>query len=284
MRKNLFVLLASIMFSLTFLCAAPCSVCASEVTDSSEVAGSSEVTGSSEVAEYVFCNEETGYYIYLDDWANLLSETDEQLLLETMKPITAYGNVAFVSISENPQYSTQAYAKSYYQNRFGYSSGTVFLIDMEERYIYIYSDGAIYKTVTTSYANTITDNAYSYASSGDYLHCATKSYEQIYSLLEGKRIAQPMKYICNALLSIAVALLINYFLVMMLSRSRKASAAELINASLHKTDINDARANFVNQTKRYSPQSSSSSGARSGGGFSGGGGSRGGGGGGGHRF
>lgn len=233
---------------------------------------------------YVYHNEETSYYIYLDDWADLLTDDDEDTLLEKMKPITAYGNVAFVSISSNPEYSTERYAKSYYEEHFGYSSGIVFLVDMEERYLWIYSNGEIYKTITTSYANTITDNVYSYASREDYLNCAGKAFEQINTLLEGRHIAQPMKYISNALLSIVLALMINYFLVMTLSRSRKASTSQLLNGIFSKTEIKNANAQFVKQTKRYSPQSSSSSGVSGGsiGRSGGGGGSRGGGGG--HRF
>jgi len=71
---------------------------------------------------------------------NLLNDEEEQDLLEIMQPITTYGNVAFVSIDTNPEGDTKAYAQSYYQERFGYSSGTVFLIDMDERYLWIYSN------------------------------------------------------------------------------------------------------------------------------------------------
>ena len=225
-------------------------------------------------------NEETNYYVYLDDWADLLSDEEENQLLQVMQPITSYGNVAFVSISDNPEYSTERYAKNYYEERFGYSSGTVFIIDMEERYIWIYSDGEIYQRITTSYANTITDNVYSYASKQDYFTCASKAFEQIHTLLEGRHIAQPMKYISNALLSIALALIINYFLAMLLSKSRKASVSQLLNGTFYKTEIQNSHAEFIKQTRRHNPVSSSSSGGGSG--RSGGGG--GGGGGGGHRF
>ena len=200
-----------------------------------------------------------------------------------MEPITTYGNVAFVSISTNPERSTKRYAEKYFEEHFGYSSGVIFFIDMEERYLWIYSNGEIHKTITTSYANTITDNVYSYASDGDYLRCASEAFSQINTLLEGRHIAQPMKYISNALLAIVLALFINYFLVMTLSRSRKASTSQLLNGIFSKTEIKNPRTEFVNQTKRYSPRQRSSSSVRSSGGsrsFSGG--SRGGGGG--HRF
>ena len=227
-------------------------------------------------------NSETRYSIFLDDWADLLTPSEEDALSKTMEPITAYGNVAFVSIADNPEYSSERYAKKYYQEHFGYDSGIVFLVDMDERYLWIHSDGEIYKTVTTSYANTITDNVYSYASDEDYFTCATKAFEQVNTLLEGRRIAQPMKYISNALLAIVLALMINYFLAMTRSRSQKATDGQLLNGIFSKVAITNTHTDFVNQTKRYSPRSSSSS--SSSGSRSSGGGSRSSGGGGGHRF
>ena len=233
-------------------------------------------------------NAETGYQLYIDDWADLLTDTEESQLKTLMEPITAHGHVAFVSISDNPTYSTSDYADEYYYDHFGYDSGTVFLIDMEERYIYIHSNGDIYDTVTKAYANTITDNSYNYASEGDYYQCAATAFEQINTLLEGRAIAQPMKYISNALLAIVLALLINYFVVMFVSRGRKPSNAQLLDGIYSKVEIHNPRMDLTNQTKRYSPQSSGSSGSTSrssGGGFSGGGGGGGSrGGGGGHRF
>lgn len=232
-------------------------------------------------------NTETGYQILLEDNADLLSPLEEQKLIKTMEPITAYGNVAFVSITFNTEYSTKSYAEHYYQEHFGYNSGILFLIDMDLRYLWIYSYGDIYHTITTAYANSITDNVYSYASNQDYFTCASKAFEQINTLLEGRYIAQPMKYISNALLAIVVALLINYFLVMTSSRSRKASNSQLLNGTFFKTEIKNSRMELVNQTRRHSPQNRSSvhHKGRSSGSFRAGG--RGGsfrGGGGGHRF
>ena len=224
-------------------------------------------------------NAETGYESVIFDEADLLSASEEADLLEEMKPITEHGNVAFVSINDNPGYSTERYAEDFCEDYFGYASATVFIIDMDTRYIWVYSQGDIYDTITDDYAQTITDNVYTYASDEEYYRCASVAFEQINTLLEGKWIAQPMKYICNAFLAVAVALLINYFVVMLVSRSRKATRSQLINGIYSKVDVNNARANFTHKTKRYSPQSSGSSG---GGGRSGGGG--GGGGGGGHRF
>ena len=229
---------------------------------------------------YTAYENSNGYGIYIEDNADLLSSSEEEDLRDVMEPISEHGNVIFLSLDSNPRYSAESYAADYGYAHFGNESYTIFLIDMDNREICVYSEGAIYKTITSAYARTITDNVYRYASDEEYYECAYHAFSQINSLLEGKRIAQPMKYISNALLAVVLALLINYFIVMRVSRSVKASNAELLNGIFTSVDVRNTRTEFLNQTKKYSPQSSSSSGGRSGGG--GGGGSRGGGGS--HRF
>lgn len=225
-------------------------------------------------------NKESGYEARIEDEADLLSPSEETELLEEMKAITEYTNVAFVSVEEN-DYSTEHYAMLLNERCFGDANGIVFLIDMENRYIWIDSMGSVRHTITDNYAQSITDNVYSYASRQEYGQCAQKAFAQIHSLLKGQWIAQPMKYISNAFLAVAVALLINYFIVRMVSRSDKATDRQILGGIYSKMEIHNARADFTHQTKRYSPQSSDSgSGGRSSGGGGGGGGHSGGG----HRF
>ena len=219
------------------------------------------------------------YEVLLEDDADLLSAKEEEALLEAMEPITEYGNVAFKSIDQNSA-NTDYYAEYYYDSHFGTESGIVFVIDMDNRNIYIYSDGSMHRTITNSMAYTITDNVYTYASDGDYYSCAYYAYSQILTKMQGGKVAQPMKYASNVFLALLLALLIKYFFVKATSKAKKAKDEELLNNLAMHCVINNARAQFTHQTKRYSPKSSSSGG---GGHRSGGGGHRSGGGGG-HRF
>ncbi|MCM1183839.1 MAG: TPM domain-containing protein [Roseburia sp.] len=244
----------------------------------------------SEADDVVYTNADTGYSVRINDDADLLTEEEERALCADMRPVTDFGNVLFVSISENPS-SAARYAESYYHERCPGQSGTLFLIDMDNRMLWIYSDGSVYRAVTSDYANTITDNVYRYASSGDYYRCASKVYEQIYALLQGQKIAQPMKYISNLFLSLLLALLANYLLVRLLSRTRKPARSELLGSMPIRSSFANLRRTLIHQKKVYVSSSGSSSGhgssggghSRSGGGSSGGGHSHSGGGGG-HRF
>lgn len=223
----------------------------------------------------------------LEDDAGLLTEEETEELLPVMENITSYGNVAFKTIWENFD-SADNYARSCFRSLFGQENGTLFLIDMDNRELWIFSDGAMYKTITKDNANTITDNVYRYASREKYGECAIEAFSQILSLLQGERIARPMKYISNAMLAVVMALLLNFGIVCFLTRIKKPADRELLQKMETAFSATSATATFRYETKVYDSQSSGSSGRsgrRSGGGRSSGGRRSGrSGGGGGHRF
>lgn len=219
-------------------------------------------------------NPSTGYTIGIYDDADILTSSEEELLMEQMEPISEYGHVALVTIDYNPYNDTERYCNYFYDEYFGRESGTVFIIDMQERYLYILNDGYIQRIITNSYSLTITDNVYTYATDGDYYLCASKAFSQINTLLEGGRISQPMKYICNALLALIIGFTITYVIVRIAHSRRVAKSEDILNAIYAQTHIHNPRSIFLTQTRRYDPPSSS----RSGGGGGGGGGGRSGGG------
>ena len=206
----------------------------------------------------VYKNSETGWQVIVDDRADLLTDEEESRLASEMEPVTAYGNAAFISCYASG--STSSYAKGLYRDLFGSDSGTIFMIDMENRNIWIQSNGAIYRTITKSYANTITDNVYKYASRGDYYGCASNAFSQICTLLEGGRIAMPMKYASNALLALAVSLLVNFYYVFFLSRRHAPSRSRLTEVYLKKFQFDNASAVYTHTTRVYDPPSKSSGG------------------------
>lgn len=87
--------------------------------------------------DFCYVNQDTGYEAVIVDDAFLLSVSEKSMLLEKMKLITTYGNVMFNSISYNST-STESYIKSLYREKYGSESGTIFVIDMDNRKIYGY--------------------------------------------------------------------------------------------------------------------------------------------------
>ena len=241
------------------------------------------ITGETE-----YKNSTTGYEVWIEDPERLISDAEKSKLVQDMIPLTEYGNVAFVSCNEYSQ-STASFAKNWYYNKYQNDSGTAFVIDMGNRNIYIVSAGAVYKTVTKGYANTITDNVYLYATRGDYYSCAANAFEQEYSLLEGGRIARPMKHITNALVAIILAILINYILAMYQRRGKETPVQATFAATTFATLTSNVNSSRVIKEIRYLESDDDDEGGGffgGGGGFSGGGFSGGGfsGGGGGHSF
>ena len=107
--------------------------------------------------KYQYNNVDTGYEAVIEDDADIIDESNYSSLLDIMKQITVYGNVMLKTIDTNST-TTESYVRSLYREKYGTDSGTIFIIDMYNRNIWIHSNGKIYSTVTSSYADTITDN------------------------------------------------------------------------------------------------------------------------------
>ena len=244
-----------------------------------------------ESANAVYINSETSYQVFIEDEADLLSDDEEKDLAVRMNQLTDHGGVAFVSATDTGGESSKEYAKQKCYQFFGSDSGSVLLIDMQNRMIYIFSNGKIYDTITNEKATIITDNIYKHAKNGDYYKCAAVAFEQELTLLGGGRIARPMKYISNALIAIVAGLLINYFIVRAARKASVRANAAMTGAIKSKFEISDINPKLIKTTKTpiiVSGGGSSGGGfsGGGGGGFSGGGGGgfSGGGGGGGHSF
>ena len=224
--------------------------------------------------DYKYVNESTNFSATIDDKANLLTVEERVKLFEEIKPLTEYGHTAFVSIANNYS-SVESFADSYYHSNYGTESGTIFIIDMSNRKIYIFSDGANYRTVTSAKAYSITDNTYTYATNKDYYGCASYSFKQIYTILSGGKIAEPMRYTSNIFIAITLAFFFSFLYILSKSKISKASDRSVVNNCDITFQIGATSAIKTGQHSVYSPQSSGSSG----GGGGGGGGSSGGGGG-----
>ena len=175
-------------------------------------------------------------------------------------------------------------AREVYRQYFGKDSGTILLIDMGSRVITIFSDGKIYKTVNTKYGSIITDNVYKYASKGDYYLCATRAFNEEYTLLEGGKIAQPMRHITNAMTAVVLALIGNFMYVWIRKKriSGETLAKTMMILSAADTVSKAPLAKNLVSSRRSHRSSDSGGGSSGGGGGFGGGGSSGGGGS--HRF
>ena len=134
----------------------------------------------------LYSNKETGYDALINDDAKLLSDWEKDELIKDMAPITQWGNVYFQTVDDYFNMSPEELSANLYEYMFGYNaSGVIFLIDMYQRWIYIYSDGEMYKTIDSDYAQFITDNIYKMATNAEYYSCALSAFNMIFMKLSG---------------------------------------------------------------------------------------------------
>lgn len=243
--------------------------------------------------KYEYTNKTTEYKAIIEDNANLLSVEEKEKLFDQMQPMTKYGHIVLLTITEN-DYSPDTYAKNEYYARFENESGTLFLIDMKNRYLYIVSGGWNYKYITRQKANIITDNVYMDARNENWYQCTSKAFSQIESVLEGNKINEPMRYASNIVLSILIAFSLCYLYVLIKTDVSKATNEKILDKCNIDVNVTNVHGDKTGTKKVFSPQINdtgggssggfSSGGHSSGGGFSGGGGGGFSGGGGGHGF
>ncbi|MBQ3284796.1 MAG: TPM domain-containing protein [Ruminococcus sp.] len=154
-----------------------------------------------------YTNPRTGYQALILDDSNLLTAEEESALVQKMIPITDYGHIVFWSTSEYT-FDEIEQAKNKRYNLYGNDSSGIFAVNMKARKVTFQSDGAIYSMVSSSLARSITDNVSHYASTGDYYQCAAEAYDQILTVLQGNRIAEPMKYISFIVIGLMLSFVI----------------------------------------------------------------------------
>ncbi len=151
-------------------------------------------------------NPETGYRAVILDEDDLLTDEEELQLIGDMKPITEYGNAAFWSTGIHTSNEIDQ-ARQKRKELFGFDSAVVFAVNMSNRKLTIQSIGKINEFVTDSKARSITDNVKSYASSKEYYTAAKEAFSQMYNVILGENIPEPMKYASYAVLALIIGLI-----------------------------------------------------------------------------
>lgn len=157
-------------------------------------------------AEKTYQNTETNYKALIMDDEDLLTDEEEAKLLQDMQPLTEYGNIAFWTTTENTSDEVDQ-ARLKRKELFGFDSAVVFAVNMNNRKLTIQSIGKINEYVTDSKARSITDNVKSYASSKDYYSAAKEAFSQMYNVIRGENIPEPMKYASYAVLALIIGLI-----------------------------------------------------------------------------
>lgn len=222
--------------------------------------------------ETYYVNSETGYKVLIHDGAGLFTQEElNKLAYEDMYPLTQYCDCILYTTDVNPYSATESEPMAKAMLDTYPTQVTCFLIDMATRDLRLQSAPLSQDRISVSKAESIMDNVFRYAGNGEWYECAHNTFDQAYRVSAGKRISQPMRYICAAFLAVAVALLGNFIVLRISTTNWDTDTADLLkNVKDANFDAPGLRADLTRTKKVYSPPSSSSSGG--GGGHSGGGG------------
>lgn len=110
---------------------------------------------------------------YVYDYANLLTTEEEDALQKSAEFCENKWNMNFLVVTTDDAEgkSSREYADDFYDERFPESSeedGVLYLIDMENREIYLSTCGEAIRYLTDSRIDSILDEAYEYATAGEY--------------------------------------------------------------------------------------------------------------------
>lgn len=220
---------------------------------------------------------ESSKRLVVEDGADLLTDEEEARLIEDYSAVTEYMDAAFVT-TDHSSGSTASYAEEYAIRHYGNDPAVIFIIDMEDRELYIYANGSALKTISRADARAITDNIYRSASRGDYYECANRAFSQILAKCSGARLARPVKHATNALIAVLAGILLNYFLTVASRRPRverrtKGDVSVSVSRQMATMPgISLALPIVLSSVRHYKSSSSGGSGGGGGGGHSGGGG------------
>ena len=208
------------------------------------------------------------YQIIIEDDADILTETEELELKNEMAVLTEFGNVMFKTTNTANNIKALKYIQNYYYSVLKNERGVAFYIDMNQRQVCACATGGLEKVITSAKCDTIMDNVYIYARKGNYFECAKETFSQMNNLFNGNKIAEPMKYICNTILSIMFSLFVTYGFFMLCARNEKATKKEILGQCTASLEHSPVIVTKTGTHSVYSPVSDSSS---SGGSFGGGG-------------
>lgn len=213
-----------------------------------------------------------GYSFVIEDDADLYTSEEEEMLKADYNDIADNQNVYVKTTTDTGDSSTAYYAQQFYNSKFGDTSGTIFLIDMNNRQVYIYSNNATAYLITSKISNVITDNVYRYLTKEKYYEGTNKALYQMYKALHGMSIESPMLKITSILMGILLGFILTFYGVLFSSIQKKKDSTDDRNSLMkHEFNCSNLTKTFIRTYTESSSSSSSGGGSSSGGSSSGGG-------------
>lgn len=228
---------------------------------------------------------EAAKYEYVYDFADILSDSEEQKLSKLAKDKMDEDGIYVAYLTYDDAYGrdTMTFTDDFYDYYISkivengpenQTAGLLFAVDMDNREVYINTGGAIASKLSTDKAYSLLDKTYQYASDGDYFKCFEKTTDVTFKYLYPNPWV-PTK--TSLIAALVIAVLLPVILLAIHNKSNKVPKASEYLAAFNVLSKNDT---FLGHREEviHDFYKQESSGGGGGGHSSGGGGSHGGGG------
>ena len=204
------------------------------------------------------------------DFADLFTDTEENdIYLKINEFITTYDmDLAIVTISSNPKYSEVEYADDFYDYNNFNDNGILFLIDMDNRQIYMSTTGTAINMYNDNRINYLMDSIYKYISNKSYSKGTLEYIKMLSSLASegyptGNEIYQSTssKVLKSMFFSFIITVIVMVILISKNKLVRKASDAKefLEKDSIKITQLGDILIDTHTETYRINNNSNGGS-------------------------
>ena len=204
------------------------------------------------------------------DFADLFTDTEENdIYLKINEFITTYDmDLAIVTISSNPKYSEVEYADDFYDYNNFNDNGILFLIDMDNRQIYMSTTGTAINMYNDNRINYLMDSIYKYISIKSYSKGTLEYIKMLSSLASegyptGNEIYQSTssKVLKSMFFSFIITVIVMVILISKNKLVRKASDAKefLEKDSIKITQLGDILIDTHTETYRINNNSNGGS-------------------------
>lgn len=208
-----------------------------------------------QVENICYTNPSTGYQAIIMDEMNTLSGEDKAALLQSMEPLTKYGEAVYKTTTSSGTFGAERYLEIQYGASISADSGVLVLLDMGSGTFKVRCGGKMGRTVNNRQAESFASSATNaFARDMQAITPPKYAFEQVYARLEQARRALPVKYACNAMLALIIAMLINFVLVDRLSQMQKTSEQELMDNVIGYSRHGEVLIEFLTRTETYHPQ------------------------------
>ena len=129
------------------------------------------------------------------DEANILSETEELQLQKQVENLCTDQEVSiiFLTTKDTNGWSSEQYAKKFYNEHNFHENGVLYMIDLNNSYIFIHPNGTFTSKLTESVMDDILEDNFHYATNKNFFDCMNNMYLDSTEYIKFEKVDIPIE-------------------------------------------------------------------------------------------